>query len=163
MLELIGTGLLRLGAMALPPVARRFYGQEKLSSQIKIRVRGDGDGVVFNCGEMPNARVWLRITNLSPIDVEFDRIFGTIYCGARLAAFQDLNRYRIKSAAEDEVFLEIMLTQDHSTFLRRNRQNNCQTTLSVSGYICSSLHNYQLPYREVQARNVEFQNCNPPG
>src|SRR3954466_3231249 len=99
MLELIGTGLLRLGAMALPTVARWFHSQDKLSSQIKIRVRGDGDGVVFNCGEMPNARVWLRITNLSPIDIEFDRIFGTISCGSRLTAFQDLNRYRIRSAA----------------------------------------------------------------
>lgn len=163
MLELLGSGLLRFGAWALPTVAQRFYDQEKLSSQIKIRVRGDGDGVVFNCGEMPYARVWLRITNLSPIDVEFDRIFGEISCGSKLAAFHDLNRHLIKSAAEEEVFLDLMLTADHSTFLRRNRQNHFQTTLSVSGYIYSSLHNYQLPYRELQARNVEFQNCNPLG
>jgi len=163
MIELLGSALLRLGAWALPTVARRFYDQEKLNSQIKIRVRGDGDGVVFNCGEMPSVRVWLRITNLSPIDVEFDRIFGEISCGSRLTAFYDLNRHLIKRAAEAEVFLNVSLTADHATFLRRNRQNNFQTTLSVSGYIYSSLHNYQLPYRELSARNVEFQNCNSLG
>ena len=159
MLDLLGTGLLRTAAWALPTVAKRIYDEEKLTSKIKIRVRSEGDGIVINCGEMPYVHIWLRITNLSPIDIEIDRIFGEIYCGSKLANFQDLNRREVKTSTESEAYINVSLTSEHSAFLRRNRQNNFQTTISVSAYIYSTLHNYQLPVRELQVRNPEFQNC----
>ena len=161
MMELAGSWFLKLAAWAAPFLARRLYSQSKLTSKIRIRVRGEGDGVVFNCGEMPYARVWLNVANFSPIDVEFDRIFGEISHGSQLAPFYNLHRHLVDATGEKVIFLEIPLNQDHVTFLRRNRNNNFQTTLNFSAVILSSVHNFELPRRELQAGNVQFQNVPP--
>lgn len=163
MRELLTDFLFKLAALILPWVVKRFYGTEKLSSDIKIRVMNEGDGIVFNCGELPNVRIWLRVTNLSPIEIEFDRIFGHVYYGSQLAEFQDLQHRRIPTAGESEFLIEISLNVEHVSFLRRNRhQQGFETSLSLSAFVESRLHNYQLPFRQVRAKNVSFINCNAP-
>ena len=160
-MELIGKGLFALVARIAPFVARWFYSQQKLNEHIKIRVRGDGDGVVFNCGEMPYARACLIVTNLSPVQIEFDRIFGEIFHGSQLAPFYNLHRHVIQASGEKEIFIEISLNSDHAMFLRRNRVGRYQTSINLSAFVVSSLHSYELPRRQLHAGNVEFQNCPP--
>jgi hypothetical protein len=154
--------LFKLAAFLVPWSVRRFYGPEKLAAHLRIRVRDEGDGIVFNCGELPNVRIWVRITNLSPVEIEFDRIFGHVYHGSRLTEFQDLQRRRIGTAAEIEFLIEASLTADHVTFLRKNLHQKFDTWLSLSGYIHSRLHTFQLPFREVRTKNVGFVNCAAP-
>lgn len=153
----------KFAALLVPWIVRRFYGPERLTSAIQIRVMNEGDGIVFNCGELPNVRIWLRVTNLSPVDIEFDRIFGHVYYGSQLAEFQDLQHRRIRNAAESEFLLEAALSGEHVNFLRRNRnQQGFDTSLSLSAVVKSRLHTYQLPFRQVRAKNVAFINCNAP-
>lgn len=163
MAELLLDFLFKLAAYTAPFVVRRFYSAQKLSEQIKIRVRGEGQGIVFSCGELPSVRIWLRITNLSPVDVEFDRIFGRVKHISQLGEFQDLEHRQVPTSSELEVFIDAPLSGEHVAFLRKNRnqRHTFNTSLALSGYIRSRLHNYQLPYREVQTGNVEFQNCDP--
>ena len=162
MWELITDFSFKLAAILFPWIVRKFYGQEKLVANIQIRVTNEGDGIVFNCGELPNVRVWMRITNLSPIEIEFDRIFGHVNYGSQLAEIQDLQHRLIRTASESEFLIETSLTGEHVNFLRRNRnQQNFKASLSISAFVKSRLHNFQLPVRQVRAENVSFINCNP--
>lgn len=163
MRDLFTDFLFKLAAILVPWMVRRFYGPDKLGSAIRIRVTNEGDGITFNCGELPNVRVWLRITNLSPIEVEFDRIFGHVNYGSQLAAFQDLEHRRVPPSSEMEFMIEASLNGEHVNFLRRNRnQQNFKASLSLSAFVRSRLHNFQLPFHQVRAENVSFINCNAP-
>lgn len=126
--------------------------------QVKIRVQNEGDGVAFNCGDLPLARIWLRITNLSPIELEFDRIWGRVFHGSQLAEFRDLDRRKVPKSGEIDFMIECPLTQDHVAFLRRNLKNKHDTWLSLSAYVYSRLHNFEIKARQVRAKNVDFVN-----
>jgi hypothetical protein len=99
------------------------------------------------------------VTNLSPIDIELDRVFGQVFHGSKLADYQDLNKRVLKTADEIEFLIETALTGEQVTFLRKNQHQKFDTYLSLSAHINSRLHTFQLPAREVRTRNVEFQNC----
>ena len=162
MKELLADFLFKLAAYLLPWIVRRFYRVERLIDHVKIRVQNEGDGITFNCGDLPFARVWLRITNLSPIELEFDRIYGHVYHGSQLAEFQSLDRRKVPTASEIEFLIECPLTQDHVAFLRRNRNNRFDTSLSLNAYVHSRLHDFQIKGAQVRSKNVEFINCVAP-
>ncbi len=60
---LITDFLFKFATHVIPWIIRRFYGPEKLTSAIQIRVRNEGDGIVFNCGELPNVHIWLPVVS----------------------------------------------------------------------------------------------------
>jgi hypothetical protein len=162
MKELFADFLFKLAAYLLPWIVRRFYKAGRLIEQVKIRVQNEGDGITFNCGDLPFARIWLRITNLSPIELEFDRIYGHVFHGSQLAEFQDLDRRKVPTSGEIEFMIECPLTQGHVAFLRRNLKNKPDTWLSLSAYVHSRLHNFEIKARQVRTKNVDFVNCAGP-
>lgn len=152
----------KLAAYVLPWAVRRFYYAEKIADHIKVRVCNEGDGITFSGGDLPTVRIWLRITNLSPIEIEFDRIFGHVFYGSQLAEFQDLQRRRIQPASEIEFLIEAHLTSEQVEFVRRNMSNKFETSLSLSAFLHSCLHNFQIPFRQVRTKNIDFINFHIP-
>jgi hypothetical protein len=151
----------RIAIKHLPSLGRRFYPQAKLTTDIRIRVRDDGDGIAFNCGELPSVKIWLRIANYSPLKVEIDRLFGHVYCGGQLAAIQDLQQRVIPASSElDDILIEAHLTDGQAEYVRKNHATpGMKVYLSLSGLVKSTLHTYQLPFREINTNNVSFSNC----
>lgn len=158
MFEFARNFIFKLAALGAPWVVRYFYGVDKLNQNIKIRVQAEGDGIVLNLGDLPNVRVWLRITNLSPISIEFDRVFGKFTYGAELAEFSNVERRRVPAMSEHEFLLELRLSDNEASYIRKNIAQRSSASLSFSAYINSPLHNYQLPFREVRTQNVQYLN-----
>lgn len=65
-----------------------------------MRVRESGDGIVIAGGKLPQARAWLRITNLSPFPIVVDRIFGNFWYGPQLAAYSNLKQCTVPPSDE---------------------------------------------------------------
>ena len=81
MFEILKEFAVKALGRVLPFLVSWYYKPDKLAKKIKIQVRGAGDGVVFECGELPYVRAWLEITNLSPFPVEFERLHGHFWYG----------------------------------------------------------------------------------
>lgn len=157
MLELLKDFSFKALALVLPPVVRWFYKPEKFAEGIKVRIRGDGDGVTYNGGELPNVRIWLLVTNLTPLEISIDRIYGQIFYGCQISEFSHLKRYVLPPAQEKEIFVEFSLTDHQSQFIKRNLGKN-ETRLSLGAYITSKVHHVELA-REIGTNNVRHLNC----
>ena len=162
MRDLLSEFLFKLVAYLFPWIVRRFYPVERLIEQVRIRVQNEGDGITFNCAELPSVRVWLRITNLSPIELEFDRIYGHVFHGSQLAEYQSLERRKVPMSSEIEFLIDCSLSQDHVAYLRRNRNNRLDTWLSLNAYVHSRLHDFELKGQKVRSKNVDFINLAAP-
>jgi hypothetical protein len=161
MLELLAEFGLKVSARLAPWIVRRFYKVQKLEAGLKIRIVEAHEGVWINGGELPRFRAWLRITNLTPFDLTFDRIYGDLYHGSKLAEFRNLDKVLVPTASEKEIAVEADLTSEHVMYVRRNLGNRFDTYLRVSAHVKSRLHDFEIVGREVKTKNVELVNCPP--
>ncbi len=157
MFELFKEFLLKILGLVLPFVVRWLYKREKFINGIKVRVRSEGDGVTYNCGELPIVRIWLILTNLTPFEVEFERIYGHLAYGGIIGDFSHLKRYVLPPAQEKEIFVELWLNEAQVQYVQRN-QGQFETKLFFSAYVTSKIHCIEL-VREIGANNVRLINC----
>lgn len=157
MFELLKDFVFKAFAFILPSVTRWLYTPEKLDNGIKMRIRGDGDGITYNGGELPNVGIWLLVTNLTPLEIVFDRIYGQIHYGGLVGEFGHLQRYVLPPAQEKEIFVEFSLTDHQSMFIKRNLGKN-ETRLSLGAFVTSRIHSVELA-REMGTNNVRHLNC----
>lgn len=157
MLELLKDFSFKVLAFLLPSVVRWFYKPGKFAEGIKIRIRGEGDGVTYNCGELPNVRIWLLVTNLTPLEISIDRIYGQLFFGCQLGEFSHLKRHFLPPAQEQEIFVEFSLTDRQSQFIKRNIGKS-ETKLFLGSYITSKVHSIELA-RHIGTNNVQHLNC----
>lgn len=157
MFELLKDFLLKALGLVLPFVVRWFYKREKFIKGIRIRVRGEGDGVMYNCGELPNVRIWLDITNLTPFEIEFERLYGQFALGSVIGDFTHSKRYVLPPAQEREILIEFWLNEYQAQYVRRNH-GTYETKLFLGAYVTSNVHKVELA-REIGTNNVRFLNC----
>jgi hypothetical protein len=157
MLELLGKITLKALGYLLPISVRWYYTTNRLSERIKIRVRGEGDGISINCGELPSVQIWLTITNFTPFPMELDRIYGQIFYGCGLGHFVHPRRYSIPPAEEKDILIDFDLNERQVQHVLRN-VGKLETHLSISVYIDSKIRNLELN-RHIPTRNARFLNC----
>jgi hypothetical protein len=157
MLELLKDfGLKALGIVA-PFVVAWFYSPEKIASDIKFRVRGEGDGVTFEGGELPKVRVWLLVSNLSPFNIEVDRMVIQLVYGSVIGEVNDVRRRTLPCSKEAEWLVESTLNDKQLAYIQRNMENKPETRLTVTAFINTSLHKFESS-ASVGTGNVRFLN-----
>jgi hypothetical protein len=161
MLQLIANLGSKLAATVMPFLLRRLYKPERLRTGVKIRVMDGQQGIWIHCGELPNFRAWIGITNLTPVELTLDRFYGALYHGCKLAGFHSLERRVLPTAQETVFMVEADLSGEHVAFIRRNLANRFETFLNVSAYVICRLHDFAIEGREVKTKNVELVNCVP--
>lgn len=157
MFELLKDFSLKVLGFVMPFVVRWFYKANKLANGIKVRVRGEDDGVMYNCGELPKVRIWLLVTNLTPFQIEFDRIYGQLAYGSIIGEFAHLKRHVLPPAEEKQVLVEISLNELQANYIRQNF-GNAETKLYLGAYVISKIHSIELS-REIGTNNVRYLNC----
>jgi hypothetical protein len=81
MINLVTEFLPKMLGHVLPVAIRWYYTPEKLADRVKVRVCEDRDGLSYWGGELPQARAWVRVTNLTPFPLLIDRIYGNFRKG----------------------------------------------------------------------------------
>jgi hypothetical protein len=152
---------LKIAAGIAPIIVRRFYRVDRLQAGIKIWVVEAHQGIWVNCGELPQFRAWLRITNLTPFDLTFDRLYSHLFHGSQLAEFQSLERRLVPTRSEKEFMISANLAPEHVACIRRNLANRFQTYLSIRALVHSRLRNFEIIGREAHTGNVDLINCTP--
>ena len=159
MLELLKDFLLKVLSFIMPVVVRWFYKPAKLDKGIKVRVLGEGHGVTFNCGELPNVRIWLLVTNLTPFQIEVDRIYGQLAYACVIGEVAHLKRHVIPPTQEKEILVEVSLNDHQQQHIRRNH-GKAETKFYFGAYVITKIHRIELT-REISTNNVRYLNCAP--
>lgn len=146
-----------LGAV-VPLFVSWFYKPEKIAANLKFRVRGDGDGVSYECGELPGVRIWFLVSNLSPFNVEIDRLRVQVAYGAVIGEAIHIQKHVIAASREEEFLVEASLNERQVAYIQKNLDQKFETKLYVNAYVNSRVHNFELT-RIVETRNVRLVNC----
>lgn len=153
-------GLKVLGHVA-PLVLAWFYSPEKIAADIKLRIRGESDGVTYEGGELPSVRIWIRASNLSPFNVEVDRLVFRLYFGASYGEWSDVRRRKLGASKEQEWLLEAALTERQLSYIQRKSLSEPETRLTLTAFVNSSLHRFETTV-ETGTGNVRFLNMALP-
>lgn len=157
MFELLIELLIKVLGKILPTAVSWFYKPEKLNKGIKVRIRGEGDGVAYFCGELPKVNIWVEVSNLTPFTIEIDRIYGQLSYGCAIGEFIHLKRHIVPPADEKLVLVEMTLNEHQENHIRKNL-GKVETKLFLNAYINSKIHNLELT-REINTNNVRLVNC----
>ncbi len=160
MLEIVASPILRalLLLRLVPAFLLQWYWTEKrLASNVQTMVRGDGQGIKIDGGEIPYFSSLLEVQNLTPFPIEVDRLFGDVFCGGRIASFVSLERKAIKSLASEQVFIRADMTDAQARYLANTYKTN-RVHIVLSGFILSRIRGFSLIGRRIESTNVEIIN-----
>lgn len=157
MLELLRDFVLKALGIVAPIAVGWFYKPEKIAADLKFRVRGEGDGLTFEGGELPRIRIWLLVSNLSPFTVEIDRMVIHVVYGTVIGEFHHLRRRTLAASTEDEWLVEGSLNESQVAYIQKELKNAPQTKLNLMALVHSKLHNFEHAV-SVEAKNVRLLN-----
>ena len=96
---------------------RKFYSKKGMVREVEIGIDSRGESLVFDLGRRPCCRLWLKITNNLPFDVEFEQLnakvyFDTLRINVALEGELKIRKY----SAADEILLRGDLSNEQATF-----------------------------------------------
>jgi hypothetical protein len=157
MFELLRNLALKALGHVAPFAVAWFYKPEKIAADIKFRVRGDGDGVTYEGGELPKVRIWLLVSNLSPFNAEIDCMVFQLWYGSAVGEWSDVRRRTLASSKEAEWLVEATLNEKQVAYIQRNMAHKPETRLTVTAFINTTLHKFDSTV-SVGTGNVRFLN-----
>lgn len=156
MIEAIRSWLLKILSFLLPTIFRKIYTHEKLSNLIEITVSSENDGIVVNCMDLPDARAWIEITNLSQFTLKLVGIEATLNWVGKVAEFKSLQRVELKPHSKSRIMIETSLSGMQAGHIK---SKNLMDTprLYVSAYFESSIREINKQ-RDISTSNVRLLN-----
>lgn len=162
MYELLKEFAVKAVAKIFPWALHWLYPPEKIGSLIQIRIASDSDGIEFWGHELPKARAWIQITNLSPFTLELDRAFGNFEYGSDLERYWHLKKQKIPPASEARIQVEATLSASHAAIIQRLRSSSPSPVVNFDGYFTCSVNNVHVS-RRMQTTHHRLVNFNVAG
>ena len=157
MFNLAPSLVIKLMGKILPFVVRWFFKPEKLAEKIEITVNPQDEGICINAGQGASARVWLKISNLSPFPVEIDRIFGDLSLSNKVAEICYLHRKTIEPSKSLLVFADTALSSLQVDLIKL-QENTKEATLKLNAYFNCKICNFSITQKYVKSKNLELMN-----
>lgn len=159
MLDILIDALVKFLAWIAPFTLRKVYPPQRIADLVKTRIAADSDGIEYWGGELPRARAWITITNLSPFHIELDRAFGSFAYGAEVEKFVHLQREKIPPTREKSLFLETSLTKEQTAIIQRLRSNNPRPSVSLNALFLCRIHDFEI-HRSLETTHQRLVNFN---
>lgn len=138
-------------------ILRWFFSKQWLSTHIRIDLRPRHDPVLIQGGELPEAQIWLTITNKGHFPVELDRFTVDFGIAGAVVRFHVLKRQALAANAELEVLVRGALSHAHMEHLKRNlaRPN---ITVQMQAEFNSKVHNFSVDTGQLSGIKPELMN-----
>ena len=157
MFEAIRSWAVKILAKIMPSIFRWIYSHEKLAGLVDVTINSENDGVVVNCSELSDARVWIEITNLSPFKLKLVGTEAVLYWVGRVAEFQSLQRIDILPYTKQKLLIESSLNESQAAHIRKNHASD-NPRLHIKLYFESSIRDIEK-HRDMQTTNIRLLNC----
>ena len=157
-MELIIGMLLRVLSYVVPFALRWYYTAQRLAKFMRVTVSSENEGLVVNCADIPEAHVWLEITNHSSFPVEILALSIDLLWGGKVGRFLSIARAEIKPHSSDRLFVETTLTTEQARKIcAMSSQEKARLTIHVE--LQCRLRKFALIGREINTKNVSLRGC----
>jgi hypothetical protein len=146
-LEILAKFFVQFLAWLAPFTLRKLYPPQRIANLVKIQIASDSDGIEYWGGEVPQARAWISITNLSPFPVEIDRAFGAFAYSAYLEKYAYLQREKIMPATEQRILIETSLSKEQAAVVHRLRGDNPRPSVEFNALFLCRVNDFQIHRR----------------
>lgn len=157
-MELIGNVIMKFLSYVIPFVLRWYYTHKKLAEMMRITINSEHDGLVVNCGEIPDAKIWMEIANHLPFPIEIQAISVNLIWGGTVGRFISIERCEIKPHSFERILVETTLTGEQAEYIRKNNSKS-KPRLSVLLELKSKIRSFSLRGREITTTNFRLNNC----
>ncbi len=157
-MELIGNIIMKFLSYIIPFVLRWYYTRKKLAEMMRITINSEHDGLVVNCGEIPDARIWMEVANQSPFPVEIQGISVNLIWGGTVGRFISIERSEIKPHSFERILVETTLTGEQAAYIRENHSKN-KPRLSVLLELKNRIRSFSVCRQEISTTNIKLNNC----
>ena len=157
-MDLLIEKIVRALSHIIPSALRWYYTEQRLAKRMRITVSGENEGLVVNCADIPDARVWFEVTNQTPFPVEIRALSADLMWGGRVARFISIQRVELAPHSIDKVFVETTLTHEQAQKIRTFDARE-DPRLSVHVEMQCRLRPFTLFGRDIQTPNFERINC----
>ena len=112
---------------------------------------------MIQAGELPEAQIWLTITNKGHFPVELDRLTVDFGIAGAVVRFHVLKRQALAANAELEVLVRGALSHGHMEHLKRNlaRPN---INVQMQAEFNSKVHNFSVDTGQLNGIKPELMN-----
>jgi len=140
-------------------VMKKYYTKQKLSSMVKVNIGSEHSGIIVNCSELPDARAWIDVTNLSPFPVTIHGIEAELYLSGRIARFVNLFNQEVPPSNQERVFIQTGLNGRQAEHIKNNKGIE-NPRINIKMFLTCDLRAFEIDDREITTKNIEFINCN---
>lgn len=138
-------------------ILRWFFSKQWLADHTRLDVRPRHDPVTIYGGELPQALMWIVLSNRGHFPIELDRLTVEFTFGAVIVRFYHLNRVELKPNAEVELFIRGTLTSDQIAHISKNKERP-QVALQLQAEFNSKVHNFNVNTGQLTGIKPEFIN-----
>lgn len=140
-------------------VMKKHYTKQKLSGMVKVAINSEHSGIIINCSELPDAKAWIEVTNLSPFPVTIHGIEAELYLSGRVAIFVNLFNQEVPPSDQERVFIQTILNGRQADNIKKNMGID-KPRLNIKMFLSCNLRTFEIDGREIATKNIEFINCN---
>ncbi len=150
--------LIRLLSHVVPFGLRWYYTTQRLSKLMRVTVSSENEGLVVNCSDIPEAHVWLEITNHSPFSIEVHAISANLLWGGRVGRFLSVATITIKPHSTERAFIETTLTAEQA---RKACAISSKDSPRLNIHLEAScrLRRFALTEQEIKTKNYDLRGC----
>jgi hypothetical protein len=143
-LEFLANTAVKFLAWVAPFTLRKLYPPDRLADFVKVRVSAQSDGIEYWGSDVPQAKAWITISNLSPFEITLDRAFGSFTYSAQIETFVYLQRHRIRPSTEVTLLLETSLTKEQAAVVRRLRDHNPRPGVTFNALFLCRVRDFEV-------------------
>ena len=150
--------IIRATSSVFSSIMKKYYTKQKLASMVEIKIRSDHSRMTVNCSELPYAKAWIDITNLTPFHVIVHEVNAEFYMSGRVVGAIKTYEKDICPSCEERLFIRTDLNGKQVDYIKRHKKIDIPR-LNINMKLSCKLSPFEIIDRDLSIKNIEFINC----
>lgn len=139
-------------------LVRWYFSKHRMQEYIVIDIRPNGEQLTIDLGDFPAMKVWLRITNFSPLPVTLTHVWVRLNCLGNDIKLERTKRTTVLPLSSEEFVVEKDLGGRPEQRLRLNAPF-ATASIGVEVDFDSDVRKFTKNVNSIQGVHVAIQNC----
>ncbi len=138
-------------------ILKRVFTKQRLADLIFIDVQARHKSVEVNLSEVSEHRIYFRVINMSPFDVELDRAEIDFNCAGTSLVTKHIKKQLFKSGEVGSLFISNEVSSSKANQIAKLYESN-ESSVTFHGEFSCALQNFQKVLYGLDGINVAFVN-----
>lgn len=142
-------------------ILKRVFNKKRMSDLLLVDVAPRNDPATVNLGEIAYFELRLQVINMSPFEIEIDRLELDFLCAGVALTCQHIKKQSFKSGQISSLYLKSDISEGKATNIARHVQSKgCNHSISIHIEACSTINKFTKKSNNLEGVMVRFINEN---